>query len=218
MPSTPMAMAPLTSLPAKISPGTYVAFAVATSVLANDFDQDSDTYHLISGFERNRYLGLVSDSFSYTTVEGEVVNEIKIYHVSRWFPSVFEHHYIPIYPYTDVGADPREPLRTKTLFPYANCKQWTALSVTLTVDIVHESTLSFLLSDEDLVRFDECAVVDYNEQRWIKAPQPGLGGNELVTLDLATHALPGEIWMDIRVGNQYSDPTEFTEEINDLEM
>jgi hypothetical protein len=90
--------------------------------------------------------------------------------------------------------------------------------VTLTVDIVHESTLSFSLSDEDLVRFDECAVDDYSEQRRIMASQPEMSEGELMKLESATYVLPGEIWMDVRVGNEYSDPTEFTEEIYDLEM
>jgi hypothetical protein len=72
-----------------------VAFAVATSVLANDFDQESDIYGLISDFDCNRYLGLVSDSLSYTTDEGDVVSLAKCVRTSlhsdlplhgRWSP------------------------------------------------------------------------------------------------------------------------------------
>ena len=221
-PPTSKAMTPLTSQPARITPGTYVAFALATPLIADHFEQDPETYELIRDFDRNRYLGLVSDSFSYTTPEGDVVNEIIVHHVSRWSPSpsVVEHHCIPIYPCTttDPEDSERPPLRTSTLFPYANCKQWTALGVKITADVVHESTLSFVLPDDELSRFDECAVVDYREQRLIKDSKPELGAEELMKLDSAPHALPAEVWKDVRLGNEYSDPTEFIEEVKDLEL
>ncbi|EIM81400.1 uncharacterized protein STEHIDRAFT_114856 [Stereum hirsutum FP-91666 SS1] len=55
-----------------------------------------------------------------------------------------------------------EPLRTMTLFPWANCHQWTTLGIRLMVLVehLHDSSLKFALHEEEFERFNDVAARD----------------------------------------------------------
>ena len=197
-----------------------MAFALATPLIAERFSRGSEAYEAVQTFPRSIYIGLVSDSFTFVSEEsGGLVNEVIIHYVSRATPpSSVNGHCIPIYPAAAaIDSSRGPPLRTTAFFPYADCKQWTTMGVKLTAELVHDSSLVFSLEDEEFSRFEDLAVMDYKHMSSLDVFKTEADAIEFQKLRVPQYALASEIWKDVRMGNEQSEPHNFVEEVNLLE-
>lgn len=184
------ATSPSTGLAGLIEPGTYVAFQLCPSIIAEMYPLAAEAIH---AFEYKKFVGLVTDAFIHldeTPIEqgkkARYVQDLVVHYVSAipTDPDIVAHvpkedlrNRIPIDPAAAESEDTdgqeqvedeeekrmkSEPLRTMTLFPWTNCYQWTTLGIRLMVLVehLHDSTLKFALHEEEFERFNDVSVRD----------------------------------------------------------
>lgn len=252
------ATSPSTGLAGLIEPGTYIAFQLCPSMIAEMYPLAAEAIH---SFEYKKFIGLVTDAFIHldeTPIEqgkkARYIQDLVVHYVSAipTDPDVIARvpkedlaNRIPIDPASAEPADTEgqdqdqeedeeeaklksEPLRTMTLFPWANCHQWTTLGIRLMVLVehLHDSSLKFALHEEEFERFSYVAARDLqrgpppvseateatgSEVQNGEADMTGAGEVEGAVdtetgatemkkneLRVGEHSVPAEVWMDVR--------------------
>lgn len=186
-PSLDDPVSPSTGLAGLIEPGTYVAFQLCPSRIAETYPHAAEA---IQSFQYKKFVGLVADSFIHLDESpvdrgqpARYLQDLVINYVSEIpvDPDIVDHvpkedlrNRIPIYPACADGEPDEkeeirmrgEPLRTTTLFPWTNCHQWTTLGIRLTVLVehLHDSTLKFALQEDEFERFCDTVEQDLNRE------------------------------------------------------
>ncbi|KAI0057786.1 hypothetical protein BV25DRAFT_1830700 [Artomyces pyxidatus] len=202
-----------TALASRIEPGTYIAFALSKDAILHNHPKAAN---VVARFPTKRYLGLVTGSFFYNAEGGELVQELVVVFVSTAASTRLDaaSHSLPISPAAGV-----QPLRTGTLFPFANCRQWATLGTRLLVDNLYKSSLSFALVDEHFDRFEALVNADYDDMRSVFERTGVVDEDPAVQrLRVPEAALPADIWLDIREADpRVDDALKFPDEVHMLE-
>ncbi|PSR70848.1 hypothetical protein PHLCEN_2v13289 [Hermanssonia centrifuga] len=207
----------------RIQPGAYIAFALDTEAIAERFPIGSEAYESVQLFPVNRYIGLVSASYSYNEEDtsdgskGRSVEELVVHYVAGSVPRLpgLESLWMPISPFSDFE---NASLNTTTLFPLKDRYQWTTFGARLRIEHLHESSLQFPLVEDDFVRFEEQAAIDYPSMAELQASE--LGAEDSFVVDLLkvpSFSLPVQVWRDVREATCRDDPIEFVAEVSALE-
>ncbi|CAL1712195.1 unnamed protein product [Somion occarium] len=217
----------------RIPPGSYIAFGLDTLTVAAQFPEDSEAYEVISTFPTGKYVGCVVTSYTHTGQEWSdgcddgPIEELAVHFVGATPPQEDEmaDFWMPISPASDNETTTRgAPLKTKTLFPWKDKFQWTTAGTRLAVKTVHESSLKFILEDEEFGRLEEQMTHDYPalaDTASERMPVDDDGEFENVRpsferLKVPMYALPAVVWRDVREANRRDDPTKFLDEVEEL--
>ncbi|KAI0647879.1 hypothetical protein C8Q79DRAFT_537155 [Trametes meyenii] len=223
-PSFSVSNAPDTVPPSawRIQPGQYVAFTIDTEAAALNYPEGSKEREAVLQFAVGRYIGLVVGSYVQRSEDNSRwLEELVIMFVAPAVPSLVgaERYCMPIAPFHgDVDVMERgPPLRTKTLFPWANRAQWTTFGTRLQVETLHDSQLLFDMDEDEFARFEQRVTSDWEHMDANAALMANEDVKNIVAkLRPPPEPLPAVVWRDIR-GKHGEDPSDFVNEVYALD-
>ncbi|TCD68341.1 hypothetical protein EIP91_010979 [Steccherinum ochraceum] len=220
----------------RIQPGTFIAFELDTNLVADQMQTDCAAVDQVRTFSKNRYIGLVLWSHTYTIEPesdddgslsddspAEVVEELIVNFVSPHPPPApLQAHYIPIAPMSSKSPINEAPLQTSTLFPYPNLYQYTTLGTRLEVRTMHDSSLRFGLKEDEFGRLDERIALDFGVLGKL-----GPEDEKAQRLKVPMYSLPARVWRDVREASHshglkksgsecITHPSKFVDEVEGL--
>ncbi|KAI0819239.1 hypothetical protein BC628DRAFT_1333481, partial [Trametes gibbosa] len=208
----------------RIQPGQYVAFSLDTEAVAatTSHPDGSNEKNAIIQFPVGRYIGLVVGSYVQRADDNMGwLEELVVLYVASVPPPVAgaEGFCLPIAPFqnqTNGGHGPRDPIKTRTLFPWKDRVQWTTFGTRLQIQHLHESKLMFDMVEDEFARCEDLVSADMD-----RTPQVLANGDDTVRAEVdklrpSSQPFPATVWRDIR-GEHRADPAKFVDELYELD-
>ncbi|KAI0079500.1 hypothetical protein K474DRAFT_623995 [Panus rudis PR-1116 ss-1] len=206
----------------RIPPGSFIAFSIDTSSVAQQYPVGSATRENIQRFPVGRYVGVVITSYTLPAdtedPEDEPVEEITVHFVGGSPPpaNALSDHWMAISPTTQPSLQ-TPPLQTKPLFPWQDRYQWTSCGTRLHVRQLHESSLKFRLEEEEFARLEDHIMRDLPQLvATAEYEKSVMGDTTLDRLKVPEYCLPAVVWRDIRTADRRDEPAEFWNEVTVL--
>ncbi|KAI0754786.1 hypothetical protein C8Q80DRAFT_1266349 [Daedaleopsis nitida] len=199
----------------RVLPGSYVAFQLNLTEIANNYPPDSKAAQLLLTFQGGRYIGLVVNSFlTRDPTDTHYIEDITVLYVSDAPPPLpeAERFFLPIAPFEIEGVETegRRPIKTKEMFPLPNRVQWTTFGARLQIKTLIESKLAFKMDDDE---FSQVEVIVTADMAAVEECPPSYVLKKLRVPE-PHEPVPATIWRDIR-GEHRIDPTDYVVEVHE---